>query len=720
MKRFLLGPLQLDAGQRVLYRDGEIVPLPPKAFDILLLLAENAGQVVSRETIRQQVWKDSIVEDANITNNISQLRSVLSEHLGSDPIRTLSKRGYQFIAPVSPTSSGGAAAVHAGTDVNALDTIRAVNRWKMRTALASALVLLVAVGAWAYIYHREHRFEALNITSSRTAITSGLNMDADPAVSPDGSQLAYVTGKAGQHFRLALQPFHQRNEPERMIDTGPGEAMHPAWSPDGKQIAFQHCISGPCEIDILNLSDGKVRRVASPGVSFFNDAQFYLLQSRRAIWSTDGKALLFPARTASGDSAIIRHDLSTNAEQPLIAEHQGIFSDLALSPDGRMLAFMHGADTHSELQTLDLKTMLRSTVISPWPQATNGVTWWPDGRSVLVSSNSYDGHGFELWRISLRGETARVTVPVTLPMLPQFTPDGKTLMLLSVNQDQDFVALDDRNPERATLTMAHALGNNTMADPSPDGHKLAVLQYVRSTRGYELFIAKLDEGAIGDLQPLTHGLAAAHSHSVQWSPDGRWVVIGQSEAGRGVLIVDALNGQFSTLKTPGLESYNMPEPVWSADSQSLYVPASGPKRGIYVVSAGPVPGARLLLACDPTDLRADGDRALYFEQRRVDGIYRVALHGEPKAELVPQLADIRPSNNWTIVNGGLYFIDIKDPNYRLQRLDLKSGALAVVVPSVPRPVFNRGWLTYMPDQHQLLYSQWAENGVSQIVGFSLQ
>src|ERR1700735_4228598 len=101
MKRFLLGPLQLDAGQRVLYRDGEIIALSPKSFDILLVLVENAGQVVSREAIRQQGWQDAFIEDANLTNNISQLRNVLRQQLGSDPIRTLSKLGYQFVAPVA-------------------------------------------------------------------------------------------------------------------------------------------------------------------------------------------------------------------------------------------------------------------------------------------------------------------------------------------------------------------------------------------------------------------------------------------------------------------------------------------------------------------------------------------------------------------------------------------------------------------------------------------
>ena len=100
MKRYIVGPLQIDPEQRVLYRGSDVIALSPKAFDILLVLVENAGQVVSRDNIRERVWQDLFIEEANISNNISLLRGILRDHL-DDPIKTLSKRGYQFTANVS-------------------------------------------------------------------------------------------------------------------------------------------------------------------------------------------------------------------------------------------------------------------------------------------------------------------------------------------------------------------------------------------------------------------------------------------------------------------------------------------------------------------------------------------------------------------------------------------------------------------------------------------
>lgn len=101
MKRYKVGPLHLDIEQRILYSGSEVVSLSPKSFDILLVLVENAGQVISRDAIREQVWGDAFIEDANLSNNISMVRSALRPFFGdAQVIKTFSKRGYQFTVTV--------------------------------------------------------------------------------------------------------------------------------------------------------------------------------------------------------------------------------------------------------------------------------------------------------------------------------------------------------------------------------------------------------------------------------------------------------------------------------------------------------------------------------------------------------------------------------------------------------------------------------------------
>ncbi len=99
------GSFQLNPGEKILLRDGAPVSLTPKAFDTLLVLVENNGHVLSKETLMDRVWPDSYVEEANLAQNISTLRKVLGEATdGVKFIETLPKRGYRFVAQVQKTA----------------------------------------------------------------------------------------------------------------------------------------------------------------------------------------------------------------------------------------------------------------------------------------------------------------------------------------------------------------------------------------------------------------------------------------------------------------------------------------------------------------------------------------------------------------------------------------------------------------------------------------
>jgi DNA-binding winged helix-turn-helix (wHTH) protein/tetratricopeptide (TPR) repeat protein len=101
------GPFVLDPLNHVLSRDGSPLPLPPKAFDTLLVLVRHGGNLVGKEQLLKAVWPDTFVEENNLTQYISLLRRVL----GDTPdhwqyIETVPKLGYRFVAPVREVESG--------------------------------------------------------------------------------------------------------------------------------------------------------------------------------------------------------------------------------------------------------------------------------------------------------------------------------------------------------------------------------------------------------------------------------------------------------------------------------------------------------------------------------------------------------------------------------------------------------------------------------------
>ena len=96
-KYFRFGNFRLYPGEHLLLRDDTALPLAPKAFDILVLLVENSGHLVKRDTLMEAIWPDSFVEETNITVNISLLRKALGNVSDGQPyIETIPRKGYRF------------------------------------------------------------------------------------------------------------------------------------------------------------------------------------------------------------------------------------------------------------------------------------------------------------------------------------------------------------------------------------------------------------------------------------------------------------------------------------------------------------------------------------------------------------------------------------------------------------------------------------------------
>jgi DNA-binding winged helix-turn-helix (wHTH) protein/Tfp pilus assembly protein PilF len=95
------GPYRLDFERRRLLRGTELVPIHQKALEILIVLVEHRGEMVSKDQLMQSVWPDAFVEESNLTQNIFVLRKALGEGPKENRyIATIPGRGYRFVAPV--------------------------------------------------------------------------------------------------------------------------------------------------------------------------------------------------------------------------------------------------------------------------------------------------------------------------------------------------------------------------------------------------------------------------------------------------------------------------------------------------------------------------------------------------------------------------------------------------------------------------------------------
>ena len=120
--QYEFGPFRLDAARRALYRGSEFVAITPKAAEMLVLLVEEAGRVVTKEQILERCWAGVVVEEGTIANNVSALRKVLDPAFdGEGPIATVARRGYRFCAPVRSASGTPGAEPPASNDSRLTD-----------------------------------------------------------------------------------------------------------------------------------------------------------------------------------------------------------------------------------------------------------------------------------------------------------------------------------------------------------------------------------------------------------------------------------------------------------------------------------------------------------------------------------------------------------------------------------------------------------------------
>ncbi len=196
------GKFQADLQRQALYMEGQRVKMQAKVFQALLLLVSRAGEIVTREEVRKQLWPDAFLAnlDANVNTTMNKLRKVLGDSPENPRyVETIPRRGYSFIAALEFSDAPGAQAVEgikSAIDVTVhaappeLTDARAPGRWPTFLRMASLLVAGMIVGAllafvWFFAQEKNHR--ATESSKTRAYLVAagfhrGVSLDrVDPA-----------------------------------------------------------------------------------------------------------------------------------------------------------------------------------------------------------------------------------------------------------------------------------------------------------------------------------------------------------------------------------------------------------------------------------------------------------------------------------------------------------------------------------------------------------
>ncbi len=568
------GPFRLDAGEHLLLRDGEAVPLTPKAFDLLLALVVHHGHLLEKDELLKKVWPDTFVEEANLASNISQLRKALGDgENGQRYIETVPKRGYRFVSNVmkiqdestdsaikgQPGSQSIGAeeeqAANAGEPppahpaMKVEDLASKIKRYQRSALIALALLILSGAGLVYYVLRPPLQPKVLGYTP--------ITNDGHPKTFPQYSARArhplvvsdkqlYFTEIIGDQ-RILTQVSIAGGETVA-IPTGFAAPLVLDLSPTRSELLVASQTSELVRewpLWVVPVNGGPSRRVGG-------------ILGHGAAWAPDGKKIVY----AYGSELYLVGSDGTAARK-LVTLSSSAHS-LRWSPDGSRLRF--------SLQ--DQKTF--STSI--WEVSADGGTLhqflpgWNAPASMCCGNWTADGKYFvfqssidwttSIWAIREPAGSQSKSEPTLLtngPMdfwYPAPSPDGRRIYVVGVKRRGELARYDAKT-QRFESYLPNVSAEHL--NFSPDGERVA---YVTFPEG-DLWRSKVDGS-----ERLRLSFPPIRATAPRWSPDGKRIAFSAVIPGkpRKIYIVSADGGAPQQLTA---EERMEQDPGWSPDGKML-------------------------------------------------------------------------------------------------------------------------------------------------------
>ena len=684
--RLHIGDCVVTLSSREVQAPGASSPLrlTPKALSVLLVLVRHAGNVVTRDELFAQVWPDTLPTNDVLTQAITQLRKALASAASPDAhggIETIAKSGYRLLAPVaweSPAididplpaavpSSSAEPPARAETDAGTTGPGSA--GWRRRALTAAAMLLLSCSLLLCWLLLRRPAPESAleKATADGTSIigsperpyrlitaTQGIN--ASPTLSPDGALVVYAEEHAGGS---ALKVQSTAGTVPMALVQAPSGALDrfPAWSPDGREIAFARFFGdGRCEVLVVGATGGDARRAARcDGTEMLS-----------FDWMPDGSGLVFGSMTGStGTTGIRLLDLASGRWTSLDYPRSADDFDYAprYSPDGQRIGFVR----NPQLGGVWTMPARGGEVDRLTEESAEMRGWdWLDDHAIVMARR-VDSES-RLYRVELRSGLLK-DLGVDDAQSPSVARLGG--MLAFVHRGPQFglfrVSLDA--PEDKQRLFASS-GRDTQPLIAPDGRQLVFNSNRSGT--FALWWSR-DERA--ESLHVIEGFRPEERQPADWSADSQTLLVnGRDQAGQpGIYEVQPEQGQWKQLPVPVREPL---QAVYGAGRQVYVVARDERERTGLSLFERPATGPWRQLAYLPgvSQVRYDRGRGkVLFTRLAERGLWQV--DADLAAASVLQLSSTEPSRwrfrTWALGPAGeiLYLSQARGCSARLNRLD---------------------------------------------------
>jgi DNA-binding winged helix-turn-helix (wHTH) protein len=229
-----IGEFQLDVERSRLINNTEIITLEPRVLEVLLVLADRPGRVVSNADIIGKVWGDVVVEPNALHRCIRQLRKAFNDNVQEQSyIETHRRKGYSLTADVIKEVDVNVI-VDPAIEPNSISVLPV----KMTISyVMSALILLVLISVYLLSKETRHIYQFKNLTS----LTATDAVETNSVFSPDGKYVTFLRSNINGTDHIWW--LNIATNEEYRLTKDPGNYSYLAWSPDGERIAFTHVVA---------------------------------------------------------------------------------------------------------------------------------------------------------------------------------------------------------------------------------------------------------------------------------------------------------------------------------------------------------------------------------------------------------------------------------------------------------------------------------------------
>ena len=550
MQEFFVGNYRVDILRNQIVSEGETIALEPKILEVLKVLAESPGEVVSHQVLLDKVWPDMVVAPNALQRCIGQLRKALGDDgKKQEVIVTHPKKGYSLVAEVTLREKVAVADTQPEIRVDKPN-------YKGGLFAATFTVVSMLIFWWFFfpLLGDREQPSALKLSqfNQLVPLTATDSSEFYSTFSPDGRYVAFSRPeKGGDNLWLK----NLQNNQEIQITRTPGRYGQPNWSTDGKQLAFldlaacgQGCdskcyrvlslyvplsLTEPQEPDELV----ECETIAVAGLQWISDDEIAYIR-----WPEQG-------------SEIVSKNVNTGHVQVLYRTDQYRLYNLSYSVKrGQFLVMQENALLqHSAFLFSVVDGRHESVAFTSPSRYSSTLRWYPvwdhSGDNLLFSAET------RLYLMDLEGNLQSQVIPTFQDISrPMFHPDGQSIAMTLGKVDRDVAELSfteiKGDADYQERTFARSILRETDAQYQPHGDVVAFFSQRSGTR--EIW---LDDK--GELRQLTHFGSELDPEYFVWSPNGKQLMVMMEKR----LYLFDLNGGLQVIDLPfsATKLYQWPE-----------------------------------------------------------------------------------------------------------------------------------------------------------------